>query len=86
MNGFIIDQTPRKVYRPGTTAQVAVQCRCANTRKLGSFLFVGESHRNYDSRVSPVFDNVGELFAWCHRENWIGVNGSACNFSFGGAR
>lgn len=43
-------------------ARVAIQCDCPDTGLTGSFLFVGESHRAKHSRVSPVYDDLAEMF------------------------
>lgn len=54
----------------GTLAYLAIQCTCPDTQQTGSFLFTGETHRNPDSRVSPVFDDCVELFQWCNANGW----------------
>ncbi|HSS99163.1 MAG TPA: hypothetical protein VLK33_19145 [Terriglobales bacterium] len=46
----------------GTIARVAIQCDCPDTGLTGSFLFTGESHKTKGSRVTPVYDDLAELF------------------------
>ncbi len=46
----------------GTIARLAIQCDCPDTGETGSFLFTGESHRAKGSRVTPVYDDLSELF------------------------
>jgi len=48
----------------GTIVRAAIQCECPDTLKTGDFLFRGGSHREKGSRVSPIFDNYGELYLW----------------------
>lgn len=49
------------IYK-GTIARVAIQCECPDTGLTGSFLFTGESHKTKGSRVSPIYDDLAELF------------------------
>ena len=46
----------------GTIARLAIQCICPDTGVEGSFLFTGESHHQKLSRVTPVYDDLAELF------------------------
>lgn len=46
----------------GLIAQIAISCRCPDTGIEGSFLFSGETWRAKGSRVSPVYDDLAELF------------------------
>jgi len=45
---------------PGTVASLAMRCLCPDTGALGDWLFVGPSHREPGSRVTPVYPD----FAW----------------------
>ena len=47
----------------GTIARLAIQCICPDTGEKGSFLFTGESHFNKGSRVTPVYEDLQELFS-----------------------
>lgn len=46
----------------GLIARVAIQCVCPDTGITGSFLFSGDSHRASQSRVSPIYSDLAELF------------------------
>ncbi len=61
----------------GLIARVAIQCTCPDTGATGSFLFSGESHRNKLSRVSPVYDDLAELFP-AVRAEWQEVTDGNC--------
>lgn len=63
----------RKVFS-GTICRVATQCRCPDTKELGSFLFAGEI-KDSGCRVSPVFPDCYELFQWIHKGNWEAQHG-----------
>lgn len=54
-----------------TTAQIAdmaIHCT-ASTGETGCFLFSGDSVREQPP-VSPVFNSLVELFAWCQNNGW----------------
>lgn len=57
----------------GTIARPAIQCVEPVSAKEGCFLFTGDSHRETGSAVSPVFDDLYELFQWCQANGWKGV-------------
>jgi len=57
--------------KKGTIAQVAIQCVSPDTGETGTFLFIGESHRNINSTVSPVMGGVVELYEWAKRHKWV---------------
>jgi hypothetical protein len=60
-------------YLPtGLIARIATQCIDPVTGKTGSFLFTGDSHKEEDSRVSPLFGNLSDLFIWAKLE-WVSV-------------
>lgn len=63
-----------------TQARVAVQCRSGDL-PAGDFLFSGPELRaniaDPASRLSPVFDNLGDLFVWIANHGWKSVGGSA---------
>jgi hypothetical protein len=46
----------------GLIARLAIQCICPDTGQEGSFLYSGESHKTKHSRVTPVYDDLAELF------------------------
>lgn len=48
----------------GTICQLAIQCNCPDTGETGNFLFRGLSHREPGSRVSPIFEDLADLYAW----------------------
>lgn len=52
------------------TAHVAIQCVHPETRQTGCWLFTGESHRIAGACVSPVFDDLANLFTWAGDNNW----------------
>lgn len=58
MKNADIPHTPLR----GTIARLAIQCDCPDTGATGSFLYTGESHRQRLSRVTPVYDDLAELF------------------------
>ena len=72
-----IPHTPFK----GTIARLAIQCDCPDTGATGSFLFVGESHRNKKSRVTPVYDDLYELCQAIGKD-WEEVRGSVADCAF----
>lgn len=52
-------------YTPnGLLCKIAVQCVDPETGIVGDFLFAGESHREKGARVSPVYDDLSELYRW----------------------
>lgn len=53
-----------------TLAQVAVHCTDPETNQVGTFLFIGDSWRKPNSRVSPVFPGLAELYAWAAIAGW----------------
>lgn len=61
----------------GLIARVAIQCPCPDTGHIGSFLFSGESHAAAGSRVSPVYDDLAELFP-AIRAEWDEVTPGNC--------
>lgn len=65
----------------GLIARVAIQCVCPDTGETGSFLFSGESHRASCSRVSPVYDDLAELFP-AVRAEWREVVEGNCAHGF----
>jgi len=69
------------------TGKIATQCICPNTGKTGSFLFEGPSHREKDTRLSPLFRDLGELFPWLHQNYWklsrLALDGSTYESSIG---
>lgn len=65
----------------GLTARVAIQCDCPDTGHTGSFLFSGESHRSAGSRVSPVYDDLSELFP-AVRADWQEVVPGNCGHGY----
>jgi hypothetical protein len=48
--------------KKGLIARLAIQCVCPDTGETGDFLFSGESHRNKQSRVTPIYHHLGALF------------------------
>lgn len=56
--------------KSGTIARVAIQCRHPVTGETGTFLFVGDSHRDKTAPVSPVKSSVLELYQWARVNNW----------------
>lgn len=59
-------------------AKLAIEC-LAPTGKTGSFLFIGESHKDPNVElISPVFDDVYLVFQWMRENGWkqknVGVN------------
>ena len=61
----------------GLIARVAIQCDCPDTGHTGSFLFTGATHRASGSRVSPVYDDLAELFP-AVRAEWREVTPGNC--------
>ncbi len=63
----------------GLIARLAIQCTCPDTGHTGSFLFTGPTHRASQSRVSPVFHDLYEMFTSpAFRADWQEVvNGNA---------
>ncbi len=59
----------------GLLASVALQCIHPTTGEGGDFLFSGDSHRDPDSIVSPVFNDLQELWDWARLNNWESVGG-----------
>jgi hypothetical protein len=57
----------------GTIARLAIQCDCPDSGLTGSFLFTGESHKTKGSRVSPVYDDLAELFP-AVKQDWVEVS------------
>ena len=50
-------------------AVLCIQCTCKQTGVVGSFLRDEET----GDTLSPVFDNLAELFPWMTRNGWIEV-------------
>ena len=61
----------------GLIARVAIQCICPDTGAEGSFLFSGPSHRASGSRVTPVYDDLADLFP-AVRADWQEVTEGNC--------
>ena len=77
----MIDPTiPHKAVK-GLIARVAIQCDCPDTGKTGSFLYSGESHRNKHSRVTPIYDDLHELFH-AVKPDWQEVTPGNCSSGF----
>ncbi len=60
---------PNQNQPKGLIARLAIQCPCPDTGVKGSFLFSGESYQNRQSRVTPVYNGLAELFAKA-QEKW----------------
>lgn len=67
-----------KIPVSGTVARVAIQCVCPDTGEQGSFLFTGPSHRTRFTRVSPLFDDLYELFKSVGPLGWHEVKPGNC--------
>lgn len=65
---MIENSIPHKAVK-GLIARLAIQCECPDTGKTGSFLYSGESHRNKQSRVTPIYNDLAELFP-AVRQEW----------------
>jgi len=74
-------QSVPHIARKGLIARVAIQCECPDTGATGSFLFSGESHRNKQSRVTPVYDDLHELFH-AVKADWREVTPGNCSQGF----
>lgn len=59
----------------GLISRLAIQCVCPDTGHKGSFLFTGESPKTKLSRVSPVYDDLTELFPAVRAAGWASVGG-----------
>jgi len=72
-----IPHTPRN----GLIARVAIQCDCPDTGLTGTFLYSGESHKNKQSRVTPVFDDLVEMFTALNApgSRWEAVSKGDCS-------
>jgi hypothetical protein len=66
---------PNPQPKPGTVAKTAIQCTNQATGETGTFLFIGENHRDPLSVVSPTMDGIWDLFQWCKEHEWK-ANGS----------
>ena len=65
----------------GTIARVAINCDCPDTGITGDFLYTGESHRTKGSRVSPVYDDLFELFP-AVLTDWEEIIPGNCSFGY----
>lgn len=74
-------ETIPHIARKGLIARLAIQCECPDSGITGSFLFSGESHRNKHSRVTPVFDDLAELFP-AVREHWQEIREGNASLGF----
>jgi hypothetical protein len=62
------DYTPQ-----GLLANIAIQCTDPRSGQIGTFLFLGESHKDKDSIISPLCADSWALHRWCKDNGWRSI-------------
>lgn len=60
--------TESRHVEPGVVAALAIQCKDPDSGEVGSFLFDGVDHRTQGTRISPVFNDLVDLFRWMGKD------------------
>jgi len=65
-----------KIFK-GTIARVAISCTYPDTGEIGCFLYTGDTHRDTNNIVSPVFGDLWDLYNYLRDGKlWTPYNGA----------
>lgn len=56
--------------------RTTAQCQDPETGKTGCWAFEGDDHRKIGTRISPVFDDLANLFHWLNTNGFTQVPGT----------
>lgn len=69
-----IDYTPK-----GLLADYCISCTHPETGKIGSWLFLGDSHKTGE-QISPFFESVMPFLKWANANGWTTLHAQSRPF------